>query len=304
MELRHLRYFKTLAEELHFGHAAQRLHISQPPLSQQIQNLESELGVKLFNRSRRQVTLTTAGNVFYRRAREILATVGRAVEEIHELESGEMDIISVGYKSAIMLMEIAPFLKQFQSEFPNVRLRFIQGSTTDQYNAVYEHKIDLGFVDAPVSDFNAENFTLKIRGVPVVKERFYMAIPIGHSLAYRKLVSLKEFSTDQFIFMDRQSVPSVHDLWIGMCQQAGFTPHIKYYTAQLPEVLAYVAAGAGVSFAPESAIRDWPNLIKFLNLKEKFYVTISVIYRSDNDNKTVQLFSELCHRSKVQINAI
>src|SRR5690606_26640452 len=119
--------------------------------------------------------------------------------------------------------------------------------------------------------------------------RFYMALPVDHSLAHRKIVSLKEFATDRFVFLDRQSVPSVHDLWIGMCQQVGFSPRIRNYAGQLPEVLAYVAAGYGISFAPESALRDWPGLIKFTSLREAFYVTISVIYRKDSNSNAVKV---------------
>jgi len=293
MELRHIRYFLAVAEELHFGRAAERLNISQPPLSMQIQNLEEELQVKLFDRSRRQVQLTRCGERFLRRAKAILSEIDNAVKEVQALDRGEMDTISIGYKSGIMLEEITPLLKEFQKTYPGVRLKFIQASVAEQYQAVNDHRLDIGFIDAPVAEHSSLYTTEKITGVAVLKEKMMLAIPSDHPFSDRKSVDLSEIRSDPFIILSRQAVPSVYDFMIGLCQSAGFTPNIKYQAEQLTEVLTYVAAGYGVALTPEGTSNMWSGLIKFLPLKESNYVTISMIYRDDHESKAVQYFSDL-----------
>lgn len=293
MELRHLRYFMVVAEELHFGRAAERLNISQPPLSMQIQNLEEELKVLLFDRSRRQVKLTRCGETFLRRVKTVFSEIDSAVKEVQALERGEMDTISIGYKSGIMLEEITPLLKQFQSSYPKVRLKFVQASVADQYQAVNDYRLDIGFIDAPVAEHSAHYTTENITGCPVVKEKLLMAVPIDHPLSCREVVDLNEFANDPFIILRRQAVPSAYDFMVGLCQQAGFSPDIKYEAEQLTEVLTYVAAGYGIAFTPESTRNMWAGSIKFVPLKDPSYVTISMIYRDDHESKAVQYFGNL-----------
>jgi DNA-binding transcriptional LysR family regulator len=299
MELRHLRYFRAVAEELHFGRAAKRLHISQPPLSMQIQNLESELGVQLLQRSKRQVRLTRLGELFLQRIKVILTDVERAVEEIQAADRGELDTVVLGYKSAIMLEEIAPLIRRFHQSFPNVKMKLVQGSTGEQFEHVMDHRFDVGFVDAPVDSCGDADSLSPLRGVPVMVEQLVMAVPAGHPLAKRKQVRLEEFKNEVFAFPDRQSVPSVYDLWIGMCQQAGFSPNIRHTAQSMPEVLTFVAAGAGVSLAPKSISGHWVDQISFLPLKETMQVTISAIFRPDNESKAVQTFCEVIEQWEV-----
>jgi DNA-binding transcriptional LysR family regulator len=290
MELRHLRYFATLAQELHFGRAAEKLHISQPPLSTQIQDLENELGVSLFERNRRQVKLTEPGKVFLKSTRTILTDIHKAVEEVQAADRGDLDTLSVGYRSAVMLNIISPILKQFQTNYPNVRLKFAQGSLTELYDAVNEHRLDIGFIDAPVSQHDADKSNNNINGLPVLQLRLAIAVPAGHPLAKRKSVSLNEFAADDFIFMNPQAVPSVHDLWIGLCQQAGFSPKVKNRCDQLSEVLTYVAAGYGITFAPDNIQGMWSDMITYLELEDPAYVSIFMIHSNDNESKSMQAF--------------
>ena len=291
MELRHLRYFTTLAQELHFGRAAEKLHISQPPLSTQIQDLEAELGVTLFERTRRQVKLTDAGKVFLKSTRIILTDIEKAVVEVRAANRGELETLTLGYRSSVMLNVVAPLLKQFQLKHPNIRLKFMQGSLTELYDAVTEHRLDIGFIDAPVSHHDVDEPSKNINGVPVLQLRLAIAVPVSHPLAESNLVSLHDFAEDDFIFMYPQSMPSTHDLWIGLCQQAGFSPNVKYRCDQLSEALTYVASGYGITFAPDNIQGMWPNMISYLKLEDPSYVTISVIHRNDNVSKSIQSFS-------------
>ena len=284
MELRHLRYFQAVAEELHFGHAAERLHISQPPLSLQIQALERELGVKLLERTRRSVSLTRYGKVFLKRARAILNEVERAVDEMRVMSSGDQDALTVGYKSSVMLEEIAPLIIKFRNIFPKVRIKFIQASVEDQYDAVREHSLDIGFVDAQIDDQPANLVNENLGGLPVVIESLMMAVPANHPLAGRKRVSLRDFSQDSFIVMDRQTTPTVYDLVISLCHKAGFSPIIKYHADQLPVALTYVAAGYGVSLAPPRVANSWQGMVTLIPLRENAIVSISAIFRHDQES--------------------
>jgi len=293
MELRHLRYFVVVAEELHFGRAAERLNICQPPLSVQIKNLEDELEVQLFDRSRRQVNLTRCGEVFLRRAQTVLTEIENAAEEVRAIDRGDLDSITIGYKSAIMLGEINALLKKFRLSYPFVQLKFVQASVTDQYQAVHDHRLDIGFIDAPVTEHSSDAITENVKGYPVTKERLLLAVPNFHPLCHRKIVRLSEFANDQFIFLNRQVVPSMYDQQLGLCQEAGFSPNILFHTEQLPEILAFVAAGYGVGFCPESAVNVWSDSIVYLSLKEHSHVTISMIFRNDHESKAVQYFRDL-----------
>lgn len=296
MELRHLRYFLTLSDVLHFGNAARILNMTQPPLSMQIQQLEEELGVQLFDRSQKQVKLTKCGRFFQRRVRSILSEIEVSVEDTRSIERGDMDPIRIGYRSGIMLQEISFLLRRFQETYPDASLSFIQANVDEQYNAILDHRIDVGFVEQPVQVSEIHSRYQHISGIPVIKERLVMAVPDTHPLRERKKVQLKDFASDRFIFVDRQSMPSIHEMWVGMCQQAGFSPNIKCYADNLQEILAFVAAGYGVALAPESIANKWPGPIQFLNLRDNAYVIISMIFRNDHESKAVQYFRQLISR--------
>lgn len=298
MELRHLRYFDAVADELHFGRAAQRLHISQPPLSIQIKDLERELGVRLLERTRRQVSLTRSGELFLRRARAILSDVESAAEEVRRVERGEVDRISIGYRSSFMLQTFAPILREFGQSFPNVEFKLAETGVGGQYEAVRDHRMDIGFVDAPAITYpvDDEKDQDHLTGIAVMRLRMAMAVPTGHPMAKRKQARLAEFASDRFVMPERESVPTVYDLQIGLCQRAAFSPRVVAYAHQLPETLAMVAAGAGVCFATETLIGSWPGMIQFIKLRESAFVTIFAIYRRDNDGKAVQAFVELLNK--------
>jgi DNA-binding transcriptional LysR family regulator len=228
--------------------------------------------------------------VFLKSARTILTDINKAVEEVQAADRGELDTLTVGYRSSVMLNVITPVLNQFQTKYPSVRLQFMQGSLTELYDAVTEHRLDVGFIDAPMVHDDAERSNENIDGLPVMQLRLAIAVPSAHPMAKCKSVSISEFAEDDFIFMYPQAVPSVHDLWIGLCQQAGFSPRVKYRCDQLSEALTYVAAGYGITFAPDNIEGMWPEMITYLQLQEPVYVTISVIHRNDNESKSVQAF--------------
>ena len=305
MELRHLRYFITLAQELHFGRAAEKLHISQPPLSTQIQDLESDLGVSLFERNKRQVKLTGAGKIFLKSVRRLLTDVEKAITEVQAAERGELDSLTVGYRSSITLKLIMPLLAQFQRSYPNIRVKFEQGSVVEIYEGVVEHRFDVGVIAAPVSHLGQAKSYENVQGIPLMQLPLTIAVPVAHPLSGRTKVSLHEFSNDDFVFMRQLEVPSPHELWIGQCMQAGFSPKIKYQCEQMSEALIYVAAGYGITFAPRDIQDMWKDEVTFLPLEEPVYLTFSLIFLGDNETRSVQAFrqvSEECANSSHRIS--
>ena len=293
MELRHLRYFVILAQELHFGRAAEKLNISQPPLSTQIKHLESELGVSLFERNRRQVKLTDAGKVFLKSVRALLTDVEKTVMEVQAADRGELETLIIGYRSSITLKLTMPILVQFQRKYPNIRIKFEQGSVVEIYDGVVEHRVDLGIVAAPVSQLGQDQSYEDLEGITIIKLPLMIAVPLTHPLSGRTKVSLHEFAEDDFIFMRQLQVLSPHELWIGLCQQAGFSPKIKYQCEQMSEALIYVAAGYGITFAPRDIQDMWKDMVTFLPLEHPVYLTFSLIYRGANKSRAVQAFRQV-----------
>lgn len=265
MELRHLRYFLAVAEELHFGRAAERLHMAQPPLSQQIRALEDELGVPLFARTSRSVRLTPAGEAYLGEARAVLARVdeaGRLARRIHLGEAGEL---AVGYMNPVMDAVLCRALAAFRMARPGVSVRLRELPTTQQLAELRAGRLDVAFIrllqreDAaqgqsgqgqPGQDLRA--LTTRI----VASEPYVLALPEGHRLADLDLVPLREVGAEPLILFPRQGMPGLHDAMLAALRATGAQPRISQEVAGKHASLALVAAGFGVCLVPASA-RDW-----------------------------------------------
>lgn len=286
MELRHLRYFLAVADEMNFGRAAKKLHISQPPLTKQIKNLEEELGVLLIERSR-PIELTDAGATFYREAKNIIHASKKAVEEARKTARGENDTLTLGYMSSIMLREFPPFLREFHKLYPQVELKFVQMRSHKQYDALLDGYIDAGFVDLGIRALSDRFLTEKISTELILHERLFAALPLNHRFAGQPLISIKELRDDKFVALERHLFPSHYDKLVSQCEQAGFSPNIVAYGDQTPSVLVYVASGVGVYLAPECTISMFSRDIAFVPLKEKAYVDVHMITRPDHSSKSL-----------------
>lgn len=295
MELRHLRYFVAVAEELHFGRAAKKLFISQPPLSLQIQHLEKELRVILLNRTKRQVSLTPEGKAFYSRAKLIVSSAELAMEEVQRISRGEKDRISLGYMSAVMLAEFSPLLRSFHEQNPGVELDLAQMPSDQQYDALVDGQIDGAFVDLSVGEMSDHFRRHHLDGRRVLHERLHVAIPKGHHLAKRRKLSLSELSNQQFIVFPRRSFPSFYDTVISMCRNAGFSPVIRIEAERMPDMLSYTAANMGISIAPDCAKHSWSRAVDFVRLDEEAYVDIWLISRVDS-SPAVCRFRDMAER--------
>lgn len=290
MELRHLRYFLAVAEELHFGRAAERLNIAQPPLSQQVRALEEELGVRLFDRNSRRVRLTEAGAIFEGRARRILESTEAAVGEARRASRGELGRITVGFMSSAMLPTFPPILRRFRSGRPGVEVGFAQLHSNEQLHAVSEGGIDLGFVDIEARGGRTEVEGVALCVEPVWRERLVAALPLEHRLARRARIRLSELADDRFVMMPRKPATGLYDRVIQLCREAGFSPEVGQEAAQLPAVVALVAAGAGVALVPGCVAEPWRGALAFVPVREPVHVDVAMIRREDNASQALAAF--------------
>jgi DNA-binding transcriptional LysR family regulator len=244
MELRHLRYFAAVAEERHFGRAARRLHMAQPPLSRQIQALEAELGFELFERTRRRVELTAAGDVLLERARRVFEELDRAVGDARRASEGESGRVLIGYVSSLAYAGIAPFLRDFRRRWPDVELGLRELPPQTQIESLKDGRIDVGFLRAPVDDPGLSRRVVR-------RERLMIALPGGHPLARHKRLELASLAHEPFVLFPRPRGPAFFDHLIALCRAAGFSPRIAQEAPQL-DLVSLVAAGFGVAILPES----------------------------------------------------
>lgn len=244
MELRHLRYFAAVAEERHFGRAAKRLHMAQPPLSRQIQDLEEELGFRLLERSRRRVELTPAGAVLLERTRRLFVDLERGIADARRASLGETGRVVVDYVSSLAYSGIAPLLRDFRALHPDVDVGLRELPPQVQLDALQEGSLQVGFVRSPIDEAHIEKRCVR-------RERLVVALPARHPLARKRRIALAELADEPFVMFPRARGPAFFDHLITMCNAAGFSPRIAQEAPQL-DLVSLVVAGFGVAILPES----------------------------------------------------
>jgi DNA-binding transcriptional LysR family regulator len=246
MELRHLRYFIAVAEELHFSRAAERLHIAQPPLSQQIQQLEAELGVELFHRkTKRQVQLTEAGRVFLREAYQLLAQLEQAIELTRRTGRGETGQLQVGFVSSVTYNVLPAILQAFRQKFPEVELVLQELTTAEQEVALRNQHIQVGFVHPPLED---DTFSWKC----IQQENLVVALPATHPLAKQERIAVRSLTDELFILFPRHLGIGLYDKIVALCQQSNFTPKVAQEAIQMQTIIGLVSAGMAIAIVPSS----------------------------------------------------
>jgi DNA-binding transcriptional LysR family regulator len=248
MELRHLRYFVAVAEELHFRRAAERLHIAQPPLSRQIRDLEREVGTPLFERVPRGVELTPAGLAFLPEARLTLAQAERAQRTAQRAARGEIGRLRVGFVEAATYFGVLPdVLGFFRAHLPDIGLSLFEMDSLQQAEALREGRIDLGILDSPPPD--ADRW---LRTEAVYTDPLVAAVPHTHRLADRARLTLGDFAAEPFVIFPRHVSPGLYDGIIARCRSAGFSPRVVQEAAGWHTLAGLVGAGVGVTFVPRS----------------------------------------------------
>lgn len=274
MELRHLRYFIAVAEELNFTRAAEKLHMAQPPLSQQIQQLEAELGFQLFRRTKRTVVLTEAGQVFFEESQKILLQVDRAIQLGKQTSRGELGQLTVGFVSSAAHNVVPAILQAFRTRCPAVKLELHELTTNEQLQRLRFGRIDIGFVRPPIEE---EGISSEI----VFREPLIVALPETHYLADRAVVELRELSAEPFILFPRSLAPGLYDPIVSLCLQAGFSPIAGQEAIQMQTIISLVAAEMGVAIVPASMQNFQRTGVVYKHLQEPTcMVAIALIWRN------------------------
>ncbi len=287
MELRHLRYFVTLAEELHFGKAAEKLHIAQPPLSQQIRQLETELGFDLFHRTKRKVELSEAGKAFLTEVQQIFRQLEQAIFLGRQTSRGEIGQLVIGFVSSAAYNILPDILRNFRNHVSGVNLELHELTTDEQLRWFQLGRIDVGFVRPPVDE---NTYKSKI----VFQESLIIALPQNHPLANQDKVSLQSLKNESFILFPRFLAPGLYDLIISFCQQVGFSPKVAQEAIQMQTIVSLVAAEIGVAIVPESLQNLQRTGVAYKSfVEETALVSIAMIWRKDDVSVVLGRFLEV-----------
>lgn len=262
IELRHLRYFIAVAEELHFGRAAARLNISQPPLSQQIQILEEQIGARLLARTNRSVTLTAAGEQFLGDARQILGQVEAAATRAARLHQGETGELRLGLTaSAPFIKTVSDTLLLYRQRYPDVHVQTVESHTREQIGPLGDGTLDLGLMrNTPLPETLCWQVALR--------EPMLAMVHHSHPLACRERISLRDLASEPFVFFDPQAGTGLYDDILALLKRYGVTPSVTQEVGEAMTILGLVAAGLGVSILPASYRRLRLDEICWLPLEE------------------------------------
>lgn len=289
MELRHLRYFLAVAEELNFTRAARRLHIAQPPLTQQIKALEAELGVTLVDRSTYRIRLTPAGRAFAAEVTRILGDVRNAVLIAKRTARSAGGQVRVGFTESASFNDlVTSTFSTFRSAFADIEVSLEERQSTELAVALREGRIDVAFVRPPLK--SVEGLTLHL----LQEEDMVAAVPSGHALARRKSIDLRELQKEAFILYPRAVRPGLADAVVAACEAAGFKPRVEQYAPQLAATLNLVAASLGVSVVPRSMQGLRPSALAYIPLRGRpIRAQLSLAHRLRESAPAVLKFIEL-----------
>ena len=294
-ELRHLRYFVTVAETLSFARAAERLHLSQPPLSRQIQALEQELGTPLFVRTKRSVRLSSAGAALLPEARRLLEQAAALRDNARRLAAGEAGRITLGCITTAAHNVLPQLLPEFQRRHADVKVVLQEATSDIQLAALRESRLDAGLVLPPVDDE-------QLRYLPLFRDPLVAALPASWdktpagrlALPRSGPLPLKSLASQPFILFPREAGPGLYDLIIGFCRRAGFSPRIEQEATHMQTIVSLVAAGMGVALVPASLQALRRTGVRYRALAEKSpAVETGLAWRSDNDSPALAAFVQL-----------
>jgi DNA-binding transcriptional LysR family regulator len=283
MELRHLRYFVAVAEALSFTKAAEKLHTAQPSLSRQIRDLEDELGVRLLHRTKQLVTLTDEGRSFLADAKRLVALAAETVESVRRLNTGETRVLNVGYVSNLFYDLLPKTLASFHQSFPTVSVNLFDLSCGEQFRALEDGKLDLGFVGLhePIARRGLEFRT-------IASYKTVVALPNDNSCAAKTTIDLKDLAPMFFIGMSESSYPGYRDWLTKTCQRAAFTPKVLQDVDLERTMIHAVAAGLGVALVPEQLKKLEHENVVFRSLNPTVSTEGCVAWRSENSSAALQ----------------
>lgn len=290
MELRHLRYFQTVAEALSFSKASRSLCVAQPALSRAVRELEDSLGVELFDRSRRQVRLTPAGETLWRETGLVFERLEDAIRRVRGTARGEIGELRLGYIGPPTQGFLGPLLKEYRARHPGVNLMIEERTPERVWEMVSKGRLSIGLT-RPVRSHEK----LGLHSRLLLEERLCAAVPRDHSLASRKSLRWKELADHPLILLARREGAGSHDAILAACREAGFTPDLVQTPSLMGTILKYVEAGAGLGLVPACAAAEGAN-VTLVPLTPKRVLPLVLVWSQENPNPSADAFRELILR--------
>ncbi|MCG8604685.1 LysR family transcriptional regulator [bacterium] len=287
MDLRQLRYFIAVAECLHFGKAAERLFMAQPPLSRQIKQLEEELGVTLFNRNKRKVMLTTQGDFLYQEALKVFTQLEAIQNSLKLIDQGTAGQISIGYVGAAMHCILPELLVRLRTVYPDVNTVLRELTNDKQIQAIGSGELDVGFLRTPV---RVDELVVRT----IHKETFSVVLPLGDDWPNGKETTLADLADKPFIAFSRECGPGLIDPIIRICNKNGFSPRIVHETSQIHSIVRLVESGLGYSVVPTSVCHGYDLRVRFVEL-DRFNerAELAMVYKKTDLQPIVRNFVRL-----------
>lgn len=287
MEFRQLRYFIAVAEELHFNHAAKRLNMAQPPLSQQIKKLEDELGVKLFERTKRSVQLTAAGKAFLGQARRVLAGADFAKEVARQVGRGERGTIDLGVIYSAVYTLVPRVLRAFGQEIPGMQVNVQEMTISQQIAALLDGKIQIGVLRPPI-----QSADLRLR--PVLSEDLVAILPVGHPLEAKSSVTLAELAENPFITFSNELQYNFRHLILDHYHAMGIQLNVSRQVAEMHTLIGFVGGGLGVSLVPASLQSIHISDVVYRPVSDRTpKVSVSLAWHKDFETPMMQRYLDL-----------
>lgn len=249
MELRHIKYFVAVAEELHFAHAAQRLGISQPPLSQQIKALEEHVGVQLFDRNKHHVKLTRAGEAMLVEAYRLLDQAERVRTSALKAREGIVASLNIGCVSSALFDVLPPILERLHAEHPEIGLSLRDYETSAALSALLQGRLDVAFI-------RVDRLDPPLKSIAVMHDRFIAALHHKHQLARRKVIPIKLLTNEPLVIYSRQISPRPYNSIVAACLKSGFNPNVMYQSSSIQSQIGFVACGLGIALVP-ALVKHW-----------------------------------------------
>lgn len=286
-ELRHLKYFHALAETLHYRKAAENLCISQPGLSRQIKELEEKLGVMLFQRSKRQVALTAAGEYLKEETEYLFGHLHRVEKRLQGIAAGEWGEVKIGFLGSAMQQVVPDLLLAMSEQYPHLHANLEEMSNGAQVNAIEKEALDLGFV-------RLDKVPPTIRRQPIFEDSFSLVLPANHPIHPANFEHVGQVASEDFILFSSDYSPTYYEKIISICEDQGFTPNISHKSVHAQTIFKLVELGLGIAIVPSSLQYGYQYNIKFLQIHHIRQVAqLSVIWKESNRNPVLSQVLEL-----------
>jgi DNA-binding transcriptional LysR family regulator len=288
MELRHLRYFLAVAEDLNFRRAAEKLRIAQSPLSQQIKSLEHELGFELFTRTRRRVQLTHAGKVFAEEARQLLTKAKEATVRAKKAADGEAGTLTIGYLTSMTNYTFSRILSEFQRHCPEVDLVMNDLTPLPIIDGVRERRIDVGFMRFPMPD-------RELATEEIWKEPLVVALPKGHWLEHQAIIQPRNLKDEVFVMVPEYGSGGLNDAIRAVCLAGGFSPKVRAEANQLQAAIWSVHVGLGIAIVPETLRHLHRDNVQYRPLRQSPLLPASMVWHQENTSPVLTRFRQVAH---------